>query len=151
MSKYNACPNEGGDSMGETFKHIALKGIPPPEPIVIPLVPPKHHLELLLRIPPYPENQPLGTPIQMVINLERPLGVPVCDTPGLTLFTTHGQDMENYMECHMMGRHTCDFICTCHKRPGASCMLYLRFERPANGQWDIPDKIYGIRHSWLKN
>ena len=148
--KFDGSPHVEDDNLDDKFKHVALRRESAPA-IDIPSISPKRHLELRFRMPPYPDYQPFGTPIKMVITVDQPLNTTVCETPGLILFTNDKHDKDQFRECPIMEMHTCEFLCTCYPSLRHSCMLYVRIERPVYGKWGVPSKIKGIRHTWKEN
>ena len=74
----------------------------------------------------------------------------MCDTPGLTLFTTDGHDGNHFHECAALGSQSCQFLCKGSTNQDSAGVLFVRLEIPVYGHWGVPSEIKGIKHTWLK-
>ena len=84
----NGLPGSKRVIKDENFQRVAYRNNPAPIFIDAKEVSHRHHLELSLRIPPFPRPLPPLAPYQMAITLEQPPNYTVCDTPGLGVFTS---------------------------------------------------------------
>ena len=149
--KRNGSPHSEEVNLDRTFESVVLKAHSDPRVINIPLLDPMYHLELYIRIPPRLPPRPRDNIVRMVIDLEQSLNTSMCDTPGLTLFTTDEHDGNNFHECTSLESRSCKFLCIGFNSQDSAGDLFMRMEMPVYGHWDMPSKIKGIKHSWLMN
>ena len=153
-TKAHGSPYAKEINMDEMFRMVAGKKTPSSSAVNVPQIPPGHHLEIKLRMPPFPQHTTRLTSYRMMIHLYQALNTSytsVCATPGLTVFTSVGHDRHHFNECPRIGTEACKFLCTCNRGTAAPCMLYMRLETPMYGYWDLPNQIKHIKYLWLKN
>ena len=151
-TKVNGDPEASEVNMNWALMRVSLRENSVPVAVESLHVPLKHHLEISVRTPPYPDkNWPGSTPYQIIINLEQPSNMTVCHTPGLTVFTSDPRDQNIYRQCLMLPTSRCKHMCTCYKYSEvSSCKLFVRLEWPIFGNWEMPNEIVHINHNWLR-
>ena len=137
--------------MDETFYHVMNRYNTESIHVDAQIVPFRHHLEITLRIPPYPRHMPFLTPYQMAITLDQPQNNTVVATPGLTVFTSDARDPEHFQQCPRMATPYFEYMCTCFKSSDISCKLYVRLEWPFVGNWNMIETITTISYTWLED